>query len=76
MSDEPIPATRDRLGSYDAIATAKPDEPLFPLQGGDPFAPPAISRWVELARAAAFAEPDPAKAEKLLRKASDAEQIA
>ncbi len=74
--DEPVAATRDRLGSYDAIETAKAGEPLFPLQGGDPFGAPTVLHWVKLMRAAAFAEPDPKKAERMLRKATAAEQVA
>ncbi|MFL6864081.1 MAG: hypothetical protein ACJ8DZ_13890 [Allosphingosinicella sp.] len=75
-ADEPIATTRDRPGSYDAIATAKPGEPLFPIQGGDPFGPPTVLHWVALCRAAGIAETDPKKAEALLRKASDAERVA
>lgn len=74
--NEPIIATKDRPGSYDAIESAKPGEGLFPLQGGDPFSPPTILHWVKLVRAAAFEEADPKKAEKMLRKATDAEQVA
>jgi len=73
---EMIISTTERPGTYDAIETAKPGEPLFPLQGGDPFAPPTILHWVELARRAGMKETDPEKAEKLLRKASDAEVVA
>lgn len=71
-----IPTTRDRPGSYDAIATAKPDEPLFPIQGGDPFGPPTVLHWVSLCRKAGMAATDPKEAERLLRKATDAEQVA
>ena len=76
MSEGPIPATRERPGSYDALATAKPGEPLFPIQGGDPFGPATVLHWARLARQAGMAERDAAKAERLLRKASDAELIA
>jgi hypothetical protein len=76
LPDDVIPSTKDRPGSYDAIETAKPGEPLFPLQGGDPFAPATVLFWVDQARKAGMAEPHQRKAEALLRKASDAEQIA
>jgi len=76
MTDEPTLATKDRLGSYDAIASAKPDEPLFPIQGGDPFGPPTVLHWVALCRAAGMAESSPKRADHLLRKASDAELVA
>lgn len=74
-NDAPIPTTRDRPGSYDAIATAKADEPLFPLQGGDPFAPPTVRFWAHLCREAGMTAEKPEEAERLLRKATDAEQI-
>lgn len=74
-TEQPHPATKDTLGEYDAIETAKPGEPLFPLQGGDPFAPPTVQFWVDLCRKAGMREEDPKKAEALLRKASDAERI-
>lgn len=76
MSDTPIPATKDRLGDYDAIETAKPGEPLFPIQGGDPFGPPTVLHWARLCREAGMAATKPEEAERLLRKASQAEGVA
>lgn len=84
MSDEIIVSTKDRPGSYDAIETAKPDEPLFPIQGGDPFGPPTVLHWAGLARAEGLrlidAHPDKSREHshglKLLGKATDAEQVA
>lgn len=76
MTEEPTPATKDRLGSYDAIETAKPGEPLFPIQGGDPFGPATVLFWVDQCRRAGLAEPNARKAEDLLRKASSAEMVA
>jgi hypothetical protein len=73
---EPIVATKDRPGSYDAIESAKPGEPLFPIQGGDPFGPPTVLHWVQLCRKAGLAATDEKEAERLLRKATDAEQVA
>lgn len=55
MSDEIHIATKDKVGDYDAIETAKPGEPLFPIQGGDPLGPPTVLHWVELARGRARA---------------------
>lgn len=74
-TDDPRPATRDKLGEYDAIETLKPGEPVFPLQGGDPFAPATVQFWVDQVRAAAMSETDRKKAEPMLRKASDAERV-
>lgn len=51
MTDEPHLSTKDRPGDYDAIETAKPGEPLFPLQGGDPLAPATVQFWADYARA-------------------------
>lgn len=74
-TEQPHVATKELLGEYDAIETAKPGEPLFPIQGGDPFGPPTVQFWVDLCRKAGMREEDPKKAEALLRKASDAERI-
>lgn len=76
MENDHIYATKDRIGSYDAIETAKPHEIIFPVQGGDPFGPETVLRWAELARSAGLADADPKKAAHLLKKASDAEQVA
>lgn len=76
MTDQII-ATKDQVGTYDAIETAKPGEPLFPLQGGDPVAPDTVLFWAEQTRAFALtlSEDDKRRA-KLLRKATDAEAVA
>ncbi len=76
MTEEPIVATKDRRGSYDAISSAKPGEPLFPIQGGDPLGPPTVLYWADLCRKAGLKESDPKKVEHALRKASDAEHVA
>lgn len=75
-AEEVFASTKDRPGSYDAIQTAKPNEPLFPIQGGDPFGPPTVLHWVSLCRRAGMEEEDPKRAEHLLQKATDAEQVA
>lgn len=38
------------VAPLDAYATAKPDEPVFTLQGGDPFAGPLVRLWACMAR--------------------------
>jgi hypothetical protein len=73
---DPIVSTGARAGEYDAMVTAKADEPVLTLQGGDPFAAPTVLYWVSLARAAGMASDKPEDAEKLLRKASSAELVA
>lgn len=76
MGDAPIPATKDRLGEYDAIETAKPGEPLFPIQGGDPFGPATVLHWARLCREAGLEATKSEEADRLLRKASQAERVA
>lgn len=76
MNDEPRAATKELLGSYDAIETLKPGEPVFPVQGGDPFGPRTVMFWAGECRTAGLAAEDPKEAERLLRKASDAELVA
>jgi hypothetical protein len=76
MVDEVVVSTRDRAGTFDAIETAKPGEPIFTLQGGDPHAPPTILHWARLAREAAIGIDKREDAERLLRKASVAETVA
>lgn len=76
MSDEPIISTKERVGEYDALETAKPGEIIFALQGLDPFGPPTVLHWAKLARAAAAEEPDEEKREAMLRKATSAETVA
>ncbi|WOF43804.1 hypothetical protein KNJ79_02235 [Sphingopyxis indica] len=69
-------STRERAGAYDGLENAKPGEPIFTLQGGDPFAPPTILHWAGLARAAGLQSADKAEAARLLRKAASAEEAA
>lgn len=75
MNDEPQISTKDRPGVYDAIETAKPGEPLFPIQGGDPFGPSTVQFWVDQCRRAGMREEDPVRARELLEKASSAEHV-
>lgn len=43
-------ATKTTPAPLDAYETAKPDEPVFTLQGGDPLAAPLVRLWALLAR--------------------------
>jgi hypothetical protein len=43
-------STEEVVAPLDAYATAKPDEPTFTLQGGDPLAGPLVRIWAFLAR--------------------------
>lgn len=45
--------TEEIIAPLDAYATAKPDEPTFTLQGGDPLAPHLVRLWAWFARARA-----------------------
>lgn len=40
----------EAIAPLDAYATAKPDEPTFTLQGGDPLAAPLVRLWATAAR--------------------------
>jgi hypothetical protein len=100
MTDN-IVSTKDVPGEYDALETAKPDEPIFVVQGGDPRGPRTVQFWADFARASARAclqgakvkvgdtpfelvggpedyqpsQADEREAEKLLKKATNAEQV-
>jgi hypothetical protein len=76
MADEPIVSTKHSLGAFDAFETAKENEPIFVLQGGDPFAPATIEHWADLARTAGRKETNARQRQKLLAKATNAEQSA
>lgn len=43
-------ASKSSPAPLDAYETAKPDEPIFVLQGGDPLAAPLVRIWAYLAR--------------------------
>lgn len=43
----------DDTETYDAHETAKPNEPTFTVQGGDPAGPWTVQFWADLARATA-----------------------
>lgn len=45
-----IVATKEHPAPLDAFETAKPDEPIFTLQGGDPLAAPLVRLWAFFAR--------------------------
>lgn len=95
MSDA-IVSTRETAGEFDGLETAKPGEPIFVVQGGDPLAPPTVQFWADRARDCAREimagkhagfEPGPGReqyepteadhreAERLLRKATNAEEV-
>jgi hypothetical protein len=42
--------TEEVVAPLDAYATAKPDEPVWTAQGGDPLAPPLLRLWALMAR--------------------------
>lgn len=69
-------STKDKPGDYDAIETAKPDEPLFAIQGGDPLGPKTVLFWASEARKAAGEIENDKERERLLRKATMAEDVA
>lgn len=76
MPDEIAISTRDVPGTFDAVVTAKPGEPIFTLQGGDPLGADTVLHWVKLARKAAMVDEDERRASKLLERATVAETVA
>lgn len=75
MTDE---NTKAHPGPFDGMESAKPDEPVFTLQGGDPLAPELVRGWAEKARERAIQLRKDGKEEKadaLLIKATEAEKI-
>lgn len=46
----PPPDSFTPAAPLDAYVTAKPDEPVFTLQGGDPLAAPLVRLWAWMAR--------------------------
>lgn len=74
--EEIIVSTKERAGLFDGLVSAKPGEIIFVLQGLDPCAPPTIMQWACLTRERAFDEPKKKKAQRLLRKATAAEEVA
>lgn len=73
---DPAISTKEKPGAYDAFETAKPDEPIFTLQGGDPIAPLVIMVWAWKARQFARTLDNEKEATRLLTKASAAEEVA
>lgn len=75
---EPQPGTKALPGPFDAFESAKPDEPIFTLQGGDKWAPELVLVWARKARTEALAveESKPARALELKLRATSAEGIA
>lgn len=76
---ETIVSTKEQVGTYDAIETLKPGEPVFPLQGGDPLGPICVMFWAWKARKLARTldpDKDGKEIDRLLRKASAAEEVA
>lgn len=47
--DHLIP-TKEEPGPFDGMENAKPGEPVFTLQGGDPLAAPLVQIWADFAR--------------------------
>lgn len=81
--NEPAVGSIDKVGPYDALEKAKPGEPMFPLLGRDPAAPPAITEWARVRRNRAmknYGESSNAANKELLaaelRQCANAEDIA
>jgi hypothetical protein len=59
----------------DGYLTAKPNEPIFVLQGGDPLAPPLVQQWITTARALALQLESESQRNALLIRATAAEEV-
>ncbi len=72
-----IENTKEVPGPFDGFATAKPGEPIFTLQGGDPIAARLVHLWAWRARKIAIREMgDTPKGQALLLRAREAEKVA
>lgn len=49
MTDDFVP-TKEEPGPFDGMENAKPGEPVFTLQGGDPLSAPLVQLWADAAR--------------------------
>lgn len=76
MTEQVLISTRERPGLYDGLESAKPGEPLFTVQGGDPFGPATVLHWANLARTAGMVATNQEAATKLIKKAGAAEEVA
>lgn len=63
-------------GPFDPLGRAHPNQPFFPLMGGDEFGPPLVEEWADRTRRKArFTEDEKTRAH-LFAKATEAEEIA
>ena len=69
-------STKERPGDYDGMETAKPGEPVFTVQGGDPLGPLTVMFWAWKARQLARTLDDDKARDRLQRKATAAEEVA
>lgn len=59
----------------DGYLRAEPNEPVFPLQGGDPFAHDAVRGYIAARREAAIALPEGKKRDDELKRCTAAEEV-
>jgi hypothetical protein len=69
-------STKDIPGPLDGLQRAKPGEPVFTLQGGDPLAPPLVREWVRKRREAALQMPEGPEQDAQLIRCREADEIA
>jgi hypothetical protein len=74
MSADGLISTKEKPGALDGFERAKPDEPIFTLQGGDPIAVRLVKVYIWLRRRAAFKIADDRKREAELLRCSEAER--
>ncbi len=74
--------TKESPGPFDCFASAKPNEPIFTLQGGDPLAAPLVLAWARDARTMGLGlstrdnAVERSKGNALLLRATEAESVA
>jgi acetylornithine deacetylase/succinyl-diaminopimelate desuccinylase-like protein len=68
--------TKEIPGPFDGLTRAKPGEPVFPLQGGDPQAAGLVRQWVQVRRDAAAKMPEGKDRDLELLRCREADEIA
>lgn len=74
MSADGLPATKEQPSALDGYERAKPGEPIFTLQGGDPIAVEMVKLYISKRRQRALDMDEGREAEAELVRCSEAER--
>lgn len=74
MSADGLPATKEQPSALDGYERAKPGEPIFTLQGGDPLAVEMTKEYIHRRRKAALGIEDEQKQQAELARCTEAER--